>query len=289
MDGPSRRALLVGERRRERRPVRQRRGHRPRGLVAAEQRAEECHLPQAEVARQARQAEANGRGHVPRLLLHAPPRRVRRPDAHLHRAGGPQRAHGLVDARLWRRVERLGKAHGLQARAQHRQHQLHQRAAKDLGRRHLLQAQVEARCGEQVEAEAVAHAAGAAPALEHLRSRHELLLERRRVGRLVVPLALDLAGVDDEDHVGDGDAGLGDVRAQHDLPDAAPRPLEGLRVLVAAEHAVQRQHERLRRVAENGVPPQALGHLRDLHEAGQEHQDRALVARHVAELRRVLD
>mmetsp|Transcript_51408 Transcript_51408/g.132681 ORF Transcript_51408/g.132681 Transcript_51408/m.132681 type:complete len:262 (-) Transcript_51408:495-1280(-) len=232
------RALLISEGRRQRRAVRERRSDRPTSLVSTKKGPEEGHLSEAQVTRQPRQTKAQGRGHIPSIVLYAPLGRIRRPLAFLDCARSLQRRHGLVDARLRRRIQRLRKASRLQARTQHLQHELHQGATQNLRCGHLLKPPIESRRREQVESETFAHTARATAPLQYFCSRDELLLQGGGVGGLLVALALHLARVDHEDTVGDGDAGLSNVCAQDDLPDTSTRALEGLRLVVAGEDRV---------------------------------------------------
>mmetsp|Transcript_80614 Transcript_80614/g.250172 ORF Transcript_80614/g.250172 Transcript_80614/m.250172 type:complete len:284 (+) Transcript_80614:888-1739(+) len=282
---PRLRPLAVREWVHQGRAVREGRGDGPDGFDAPEERCVEDHLAEAHVARQPGETLADGGGNVPGVVAGAPLRRVRGPRRLLHGTRGLEGRHGLVDARLGRRIQRLGEARGLEAGAEDLEHELHEGAPQDLRRGHLLEPQVEAVARDEVEGEALAHSASTPTALQDLRTGDKLLLERRGVGGLMVPLALHLATVHNEDHVGDGDPGLRNVRAQHDLPNAAARPLERLRVLVAAEDAVQREDQALGGVPEDRRPRQPLAHLRDLHEARQEDQHGALLAGHGGELR----
>mmetsp|Transcript_108985 Transcript_108985/g.308289 ORF Transcript_108985/g.308289 Transcript_108985/m.308289 type:complete len:215 (-) Transcript_108985:379-1023(-) len=173
---PGLQPLGIGEGRGERRPVRERRRNRQHRVDAAEQGRQEHHLPEAQVAGQPGQALAYGGGDVPGVVVGAPARRVRRPDALLDRAGGLQRRQRLVDARGRGGVQRVVEAARLQAGAEDREHQLHQGAAEDLGRGHRVEPKIEASLREEAEGEARAHAAGATAPLHHLGLGHELLL-----------------------------------------------------------------------------------------------------------------
>ena len=57
-----------------------------------------------------------------------------------------------------------------------------------------------------------------------------------------LPFLLHLAGVDDVDHVVDGDRGLGDVGGDDDLGDVLRRPVEHGLLLLVGEGRVKRVH-----------------------------------------------
>ena len=89
----------------------------------------------------------------------------------------------------------------------------------------------------------------------------------------VVGLLLDLARIDDEHDVIDGDASLGDVRRQDDLAHAAGGRLEDAALVGALHHRVQRVDDVAIAVAEAPVIEDQVAQRHDVVITGQEYQD----------------
>ena len=249
--------VLRGE---EQRPTAHRRRDREYRVEAPEKRAVEEHLADARVRRHAREV---------------PPER-REPFLRVERAEVSQLRQRGVHRRAVRRGERGGerRRHGLVGT--HRfdaQTQLLQRRSEHLGRLRRRHGR-EPGAGEHGEARAGRDSARAAPALLRGGAGNPRVGERGHASARVPAHLLRAAGVDDIPHVVDRHRGFRDVRGDDDLAHAGRGPLENFTLVLPAERAVERQHQKRPSVQKPGLLelPNQLG---DLELAGHEHEHRA--------------
>mmetsp|Transcript_29954 Transcript_29954/g.79871 ORF Transcript_29954/g.79871 Transcript_29954/m.79871 type:complete len:417 (-) Transcript_29954:2755-4005(-) len=254
---------------------------------APEQAAEQHHLPQTHVAREAGKTLAQWCEAVPDVVQRRP-LRSGRTHALLQHTHGLQRHDGLVNARLGWRVHSLQEATGLHAAAEQREQEFHEGTAKNLGRRHDLEFLPETRVRDEMKTETLADAPCATSPLHELRPRNEVFRQRGSVRGLVVALTLHLASIDHEHHVWNRDTRLCDVRADHDLATTMGRSFKGFGLIIARQHAVEGQHQTLR-AAEEVVVGESVLELGNLRQTREENENGSLVARDRHEGRVVFD
>mmetsp|Transcript_15431 Transcript_15431/g.64060 ORF Transcript_15431/g.64060 Transcript_15431/m.64060 type:complete len:427 (-) Transcript_15431:1815-3095(-) len=221
--------VALVERRDERRARAHGGGDRQDGLDATHERAVHEHLSDARVHGEQRQVAAQRRHGLVGRRQRAKRRELRNgcvDGVRLRRVNAATQKDPRVDATA------LLKLHGERERVE--------RHAQDLGRLVLREERVVAVPREEADAPAWPHAPRAPAALPRTRTRHPARKQRVHARCRIEARLLDLAAVDDDGTVVDGDTRLSDVGSEGHLTCALRRVLEHPLLLLRAELRVQR-------------------------------------------------